>query len=77
MSSMTANREFTEPVRDEGGESVAMGRRNRPATGLASRSVDKHTDPEWAAAHRRMMKRLEEGASLGGLKVEREDLYDR
>ena len=39
--------------------------------------ADKTADPEWAAAYKRMMARLEEGASLGGLRVEREEFYDR
>jgi hypothetical protein len=41
------------------------------------RTADKTTDPNWVAAYDRMMARLEEGASLGGLKVDREELYGR
>ena len=79
MTRMVANRKFTGLIREdaERGESVAIGRRGRPATGPASHSADKTADPEWAAAYRRMMAQLEEGASLGALKVAREDLYDR
>ena len=79
MPRMVANRKFTGLIREEAerGESVAIGRQGRPATGPAPRSADKLVDPGWAAAHRRMIERLEEGASLGGLRIVREDLYDR
>jgi hypothetical protein len=39
------------------------------------RKADKTADRDWVAAYDRMVARLEEGASLGGLKVDREDLY--
>ncbi len=76
---MTADRVFTRLIREdvERGESVAICRRGRPVTGSVPHSDDKPADPEFAAAYRRMMAQLEEGASLGALKSAREDLYDR
>ena len=34
-------------------------------------------DPEWRAAYERMMLHMEKGANLGGLRVTRDELYDR
>jgi prevent-host-death family protein len=78
VSLMTANQEFSKLIREvEHGEGFLITRRGRPIAKLVPHAAERTEDPEWAAAHKRMMARLEEGASLGGLKVEREDLYDR
>lgn len=78
VSLMTANQEFSRLIRDvERGEGVLITRRGRPIARLVPHTADKSADPEWAAAYERMMAQLKEGASLGGLKVEREELYDR
>lgn len=78
VSLMTANQEFSRLIRDvEHGEGFLITRRGRPIAKLVPHAADKTDDTEWAAAYRRMMARLEEGASLHGLRVEREDLYDR
>ena len=75
---MTANQEFSRLIREvERGEGVLITRRGRPIAKLVPHRADKNADPEWAAAYRRMMAKLEEGASLGGLKIKREELYDR
>ena len=75
---MTANQEFSRLIREvERGESVVITRRGRPIARLVPHSADKTADPDWAEAYRAMMARMEEGASLGGLKVVREELYDR
>ncbi|MCY3669976.1 MAG: type II toxin-antitoxin system prevent-host-death family antitoxin [Alphaproteobacteria bacterium] len=75
---MTANQEFSKLVREvEQGESVVITRRGRPIARLVPHSADKTADPDWTAAYRRMMARMKEGASLGGLKIVREELYDR
>ena len=75
---MTANQQFSRLIREvERGESVVITRRGRPIARLAPYNADKTADPEWAAAYRRMMERMEEGAALGGLKVVRDELYDR
>ena len=52
-------------------------RRGRPIAKLVPHIAKKAADPAWAAAYQRMMARLDEGASLGGLRVERDELYDR
>ena len=78
VSLMTANKEFSNLIKQvERGESFLITRRGRPVAKLVVCRGDKTADPEWAAAYRRMVARLEEGAPLGGLRVDREELYDR
>lgn len=78
VSLMKANQEFSKLVKEvERGESFLITRRGRPVARLVPHTGDKATDPGWAMARKRMMARLDEGASLGGLRVEREDIYDR
>ena len=78
VSLMTANQEFSRLIREvERGRDIVITRRGRPVAKLVPHRADKTADPEWAAAHGLMMKLLEEGASLGGLRVERDALYDR
>ncbi len=78
VSLMTANQEFSRLIKEvEHGEAVLITRRGRPIAKLAPHGTDKAADPRWAAAYRQMMLRMEEGVSLGGLKVGRADLYDR
>ena len=75
---MTANQEFSRLIRRvEHGEGVLITRRGRPIAKLVPHTADKSADPEWAAAYERMMAQLEQGASLGGLKIRREDIHDR
>ena len=67
VSLMTANQEFSKLVREvERGEGFLITRHGRPIAKLVPHGAGKAADPEWAAAHRRMMARLGEGASLGG-----------
>ena len=78
VSLMTANQEFSRLIREvERGEGVLITRRGRPIAKLVPHRADKAADPVWAAAYRRMMAKLEEGASLDGLKIRRDELYDR
>lgn len=78
ISLMTANQEFSKLIKDvEAGESVLITRRGRPIAKLVPHAADKTADPGWSAAYARMMARLETGAPLGGLQVDRDDLYDR
>ena len=44
---------------------------------LAAHGTDRTKVPERMAAYDRMMARLEEGASLGGLKFDREEIHER
>ena len=78
VSLMTANQEFSKLVREvERGEGFLITGRGRPVAKLVPHSAGKAADPEWTAAHPRMMARLTEGASLGGLRIERDELHDR
>ena len=78
VSLMTANQEFAKLIKEVGhGEGFVITRRGRPVARLLPHVADKMADPKWAAAYQRMMDALEEGVSLGGLRVDREDLYDR
>lgn len=78
VSLMTANQEFSKLIREvEQGEDVVITRRGRPVAKLVPHKADKTADPKWQAAYRRMIKLMEEGADLGGLKINRDELYDR
>ena len=78
VSLMTANQEFSKLIREvELGEGFIITRRGQPIAKLVPHMADKASDPEWAAAYKRMMANLEAGASLGGLRVDRDKLYDR
>ena len=61
----------------EQGEVFVITRRGSPIAKLIPHKLDKTVDPEWVAAFEEMMALFEEGASLGGLKVNRDELYDR
>ena len=74
---MTADRDFTGPAPGERDEAAATGRPGRPAAGPTPRNACKRTGPEWEVAYRRMMALMKEGVPLGGLRIVREDLYDR
>ena len=78
VSLMTANQKFARLVREvERGQGFLIFRHGRPVAKLVPPGASKSTDPEWAPAHRRMMARLSEGVSLGGLRIERDGLHDR
>lgn len=78
VSLTTANQEFSRLVKDvERGEAFLITRRGHPVAKLVGYAGDKSSDPAWASAYRRMIARLEEGARLGGLRVNRAELYDR
>lgn len=75
---MTANQQLSQLVRAvERGERFLITRRGRPVAELVPYAVDGARAPEWVAAYDRMIARLEEGVSLGGLKVGREEIHDR
>lgn len=78
VSVTTAKREFSSLIRDvERGETVLITRRGRPVARLEPQVSGRRADPEWEAAYRRMMANMEKGALLGGLRIERDELYDR
>ena len=75
---MTANQGYSKLIKEvESGESLLITRRGRPIAELMPHFADKMANPEWASAYRRMMARLEESVELGGLRVNREEIYDR
>ena len=78
VSLMTANQKFSKLIREvENGQGIVITRRGRPVAKLLPHKAEKTDDPEWKAAYDRMMTRLKKGASLGGLKIDRDELYDR
>ena len=78
ISLTTANKNFSKMIKDvEQGEIFVVTRRGRPVAKLTPHILDKTTDPEWVAAYESLMSQLEEGAHLGGLKINRDELYDR
>ncbi len=78
VSLTTSKPEFSRLILDvERGERVLITRRGRPVARLVPHSADKTVDPQWAASYERMMAQFEEGASLGRLRILREDLYSR
>lgn len=78
VSLKTANQEFSRLIREvELGEDFVITRRGEPVARLVPHQADKTDDPEWEAAYRRMAARLEKGAHLGGLRINRDELYDR
>ena len=78
VSLMTAKREFSKLIEDvERGEGFLIVRRGRPVARLVPYTADKSAAPEWSSACRRMTARLREGASLGGLRIGRDELHTR
>lgn len=68
----------------EQGENFAITRDGKTIARLLPRDTkrdpydpDALTDEEWKEAHRRMMALLKKGARLGGLKIDREEMYER
>lgn len=75
---MIANQNFSKLIKEiEDGEVFVITRRGRPIAKLMPHKLKKANDREWVFAYERMLVLLNEGASLGGLRVERENLYDR
>ena len=73
----TVNRNFSKLIREiENGETFVITRRGRPIAKLTPHKLEKEDDPDWVCAYERMMVHLNEGASLGGLRVNRENFYD-
>jgi len=78
VSLTTAKAAFSKLVEEvESGAGFVIARHGRAIAKLVPHAPDKATDPAWTAAYRRMTARLEEGASLGSFKVERDVFRDR
>jgi len=77
VSSREANQHFSRLLKVAAeGEDVIITRRGKPVAKLMSVGGPK-IDAKRRAAHKRLMKLLRKGYNLGGLKIDREDLYDR
>ncbi len=59
------------------GDGYVITRHGRPVARLVSHAVGKSADPNWVAARERMKRLHAKGLDLGGLKVDRDALYDR
>ena len=79
VSLREANQNFAKLIADvEAGEEVVLTRRGRPVARLSPEPpAVRRGSPEWQAAYERMVAMLERGFNLGGLKVNRDELYDR
>lgn len=79
VSMTEANQRFSRLIREmeNSGEGYIIQRRGKVIARLIPASDDRMKDPEWRAAYERMMQHMEKGANLGGLRVTRDELYDR
>ncbi|MFN3233657.1 MAG: type II toxin-antitoxin system Phd/YefM family antitoxin [Alphaproteobacteria bacterium] len=78
VSLREANQQFSRLIAEvEDGTPVTLTRHGKPVARLVPYSGDHRDDPEWRKSHREMTALLEAGAPLGGLRVSRDDLYDR
>ena len=59
------------------GEGYIITRQGRPVARLVPHAVEKSADPNWEAARERMRRLHVKGLDLGGLKIDRDALYDR
>jgi prevent-host-death family protein len=74
-----ANQSFSKLIREleQDGEGYVILRRGRPVARLIPGKDEHLADPVWQGAYTRMMARLQEGASLGGLRINRDELHER
>ena len=74
-----ANKDFSKLVQEieRKGEEYLITRHGHPVARLVAHTRDKRTDPAWAAAFERMKSLHSKGLDLGGLKIDRDELYDR
>ena len=64
----------------EQGESFAITRDGETIATITPQPrkfKNKTDDPKWQAAYRRMTARLDKGANLGGLRINRDEFYGR
>ena len=77
VSLMDANQNFSKLIKKvERGEKFVITRRGLPVADLTPHKLDKTVDADWVSAFERMKARMDEGASLAGLRVKRDELYD-
>ena len=62
----------------EEGHEVIITRRGQPVARLTrDLGTDRTKDPEWQAAYERMLRLMNEGLPLGGVRVTRYEIYER
>ncbi len=81
VSLRDANQGFAKLIAEvEAGEEVVLTRRGKPVARIIRESAPqgkRRFTPEQQAAYDRLMARLRRGYSLGGVRVNREELYNR
>ncbi len=79
VSLREANKDFSKLIREieRKGETYVITRHGRPVARLVPESADKRSDPDWVLAFDEMKRLHAEGLDLGGLRVKRDELYDR
>jgi antitoxin (DNA-binding transcriptional repressor) of toxin-antitoxin stability system len=78
VSLRDANRNFAKLIAAvEAGEEIVLTRRGRPVVRPSPERSSRLDDPKRRAAYERMVAMLDRGVDLGGLKVNRDELYDR
>ena len=79
VSLREAHKDFSKLIQgiERRGEVFVITRHGRPVARLGPEGVDKHDDPDWALAFGEMKRLHAQGLDLGGLRLDRDDLYDR
>ena len=79
VSLRDANKDFSKLIQEieRKGEVFVITRHGKPVARLGPETASKRADPEWASAFAEMERLLDKGLDLGGLSVDRDDLYDR
>ncbi len=74
-----ANKNLSKLIREleRKGEGYVITRRGRAVARLVPRAAEKSADLNWEAARERMKRLHAKGLELGGLKIDRDALYDR
>ncbi len=77
ISAREANQSFSKLLkRAEEGEEVVITRRGKPVARLVPMETPERK-AERAEAHERLMKSLRKGFHLGGIRVNRDEIYER
>ena len=62
----------------EEGHEVIITRRGQPVARLTrDLGTERTKDPKWQAAYERMLRLMNEGLPLGGLRMTRDEIYER
>jgi prevent-host-death family protein len=78
VSLREANQNFASCVAEvEAGESLILVRRGKPVARIVPFDEEEPRDPRHEAAVKKLAAFLKAGVDLGGIKVNREELYDR